>query len=119
MTEVYKPEKPLALLEPKAEVPLLPTFQDVKGWGRLAGMAVAAILLFIALTLISKTVYADGRLTYCYVEQARANSEVAPPFTLYGHREMRPDSRVGHFATLEDALKAASAMRCPLSGELK
>lgn len=110
---VFKATKPVFELTPRAHA--LPELNDLPGWGRLAILAVTGVLIIIGLKLIIGIAVSDGRIEYCFVEQDLTDKT----FVLYGYRNTRFDSRVGHFATLSESLVAAKEMKCPLSGELK
>ena len=61
---------------------------------------------------IVRTVLADSRITFCYVEASEY--EGYRFFRLYGHRNWRPDSKVGVYLSIEETKNAADKMNCPL-----
>lgn len=75
------------------------------------------ILLFLGLsilasagTVIYKSLSADGKVTYCYVESTRYEGVLV--YHLYGFRPWRPDRSIGTYSSLNDVNSAVQLVQC-------
>lgn len=74
--------------------------------------AVGFILLVLGSTAIVQSARYNGEVDYCYIQQ---HSEGALPYyTVYGHRQWRPDVVKASYRSLEEAVSATKELSCPL-----
>ena len=85
-----------------------------------AGLWACALALAVSMVFYLGTcVTSCGTRTHCYIteEKYEGSSWMTPPanrFVLWGYRLDTNNEPIGHFATIDEALKAAEAMKCPI-----
>lgn len=62
--------------------------------------------------LVIKSVQADGKMIYCYVEQS--TTSLMPIYKLYGYRSWRSDRLIGYFANTKEAVEFANSIQCSM-----
>jgi len=76
--------------------------------------ALAAICAAVmAPYLVYKSIHADGKVQYCYVEHFVPPNGF-PYYKVAGHREWRADNSYGQFLLMEDALARAKQLNCEI-----
>ncbi len=87
-------------------------FLNVLGYSLAIALGVGAVALVI--TPIVKTISADGRVEYCYVEVPGSAVSVTS-YQLWGYRPWRADRRIAvNMDTFEDAKAEADRLGCAL-----
>lgn len=82
----------------------------------LVTAAIATVVLTFIVVPLARSLFADGAVTYCYVEQVsnwNGHALDTSKWALYGHREWRMDRDYGIFNSFNDAAAAAQALGCP------
>ena len=72
-------------------------------------VSIAALLLLLATAAIT----ANGAQKYCYVEAVVLGHQLQ----LKGSVDWKPDDTIGYFDSVEEAVKAAGRLGCPLRYE--
>ncbi len=78
--------------------------------GVLSTIILSAISFLVVLAgyIILCSILASGAVKYCFIKQDDRN------VFLMGHIDWRADRNLGKFDNLEDAVKAAALLECPL-----
>lgn len=83
-----------------------------RGFVLFSSLVVLLLMLFGSYVVVMSA-RSNGETDYCYVNY-RSPPDMPPIFELVGHRPWREDRYIAKFQTMDETVKAADVIHCPL-----